>query len=66
VPPGSIILAFGMEQYTRDLVNQEEKITTKYGKETIFKPLPPVLLGGSDNPDLVRSILELISLVDSY
>jgi hypothetical protein len=74
VPPGSAILAFsaahlanvGVEQYARDLVAMENKIREKYGNETVFQPLPPVLLGGTDNTNLIRSIFELSMWVEFY
>jgi hypothetical protein len=74
VPPGSAILAFsaahlanvGVEQYARDLVAVETKIKEKYGHETVFQPLPPVLLGGTDNFNLIRSLFELSMWVEFY
>jgi hypothetical protein len=41
-------------------------IHTVLGKETIFQPHPPVLLGGTDNPDLVRAMFELVAWSDQY
>jgi hypothetical protein len=56
VPPGSAIMAFsaahlgnvGLEQYTRDLISFEEKLTGEFVRETVFQPLPPTLLGDTD------------------
>jgi hypothetical protein len=74
IPPGTLIMAFsashlaniGICQYTRDLVSIASKIAAKYGSETIFQPLPPLLLGGTDSKPLIRSILELIAWSNSY
>jgi hypothetical protein len=74
LPPGSAILAFsaahlanvGVEQYARDLVAMETKIKEKYGHETVFQPLPPILLGGTDNSNLIRSLFELSMWVEFY
>jgi hypothetical protein len=74
IPPGTLIMAFsashlanvGICQYTRDLVSMSGKIATKYGAETVFQPLPPLLLGGTDSKPLIRSILELIAWSNSY
>jgi hypothetical protein len=56
----------GVEQYARDLVAMETKIKEKYGHETVFQPLPPVLLGGTDNSNLIRSLFELFMWVEFY
>jgi hypothetical protein len=74
VPPGSAVLSFsaahlanvGLEQYTRDLITFEEKLLAKFGRETIFQPLPAILLGGTDNQDLIRSMLELSAWINIY
>jgi hypothetical protein len=74
VPPGSAILAFsaahlanvGVEQNVRDLVALEDKIKKKFRQETIFQPLPPVLLGGTDNTNLIRSLFKLSMWVEQY
>jgi hypothetical protein len=74
IPPGTLIMAFsashlaniGIGQYTRDLVSIANKIAVKYGSETIFQPLPPQLLGGTDSKLLIRPILELIAWSNSY
>jgi hypothetical protein len=74
VPPGSAILAFsaahlanvGVEQYAMDLVALEDKIKKKFGHETIFQPLPPVLLGGTENVNLIRSLFELSMWIEEY
>jgi hypothetical protein len=74
IPPGSVVMAFsaahlanvGLEQYTRDLVSMEEKLKSKYGQETNFQPLPPLLLGGTENKMLIRSLFELSMWVELY
>jgi hypothetical protein len=61
VPPGSVILLFsathlanvGLAQYTDD-------------KETVCLPLPPFVMGGTDNSDLIRSIYELVAWTEAY
>jgi hypothetical protein len=74
VPPGSLILIFsesflqtvGLELYAAELVQAQNRIHTVLGRETIFQPLPPILLGGTDDPALTRSIWELITWSDQY
>jgi hypothetical protein len=67
VPPGSVVLIFsashllnvGLSQYTADLVEANRVVEEKVGRETIFQPLPTILLGGTDSAQLIRSIAEL-------
>jgi hypothetical protein len=74
VPPGSVILLLsathlanvGLAQYTEDLLEASSKIKASVGKETICLPLPPLIMGGTDNVELVRSIFELMAWTESY
>jgi hypothetical protein len=74
VPPGSVILIFsasflqmvGLELYAAELVQAQNRIHSVLGKETICQPLPPVLLGGTDDQALIRSVWELITWSDQY
>jgi hypothetical protein len=74
VPPGSAVLVFsashlvnvGLEQYTADLVAAKRVIDEKIGRETVFQPLPPILLDGTGSPELIRLIMELNTWMDEY
>jgi hypothetical protein len=74
VPAGSVILLFsasflqqaGLELYTAELVQAEARIHAVIGKETIFQPLPPILLGGTEDSNLVRAMIELATWSDTY
>jgi hypothetical protein len=74
VPPGTVVMLFsaaylaetGIMNYCEELVSCIELIKSKIGKETIVVPLPPMLLGGSDSPALIRSTFELITWCESY
>jgi hypothetical protein len=74
VPAGSVILLFsasflqqaGLELYTAELVQAEARIHAVIGKETIFQPLPPILLGGTEDSNLVRAMMELVTWSDTY
>jgi hypothetical protein len=64
VPPGSVIMIFsaaflataGLELYTLELVESEKRIHNVLGRETIFQPLPPVLLRGTSDANLAHRI----------
>jgi hypothetical protein len=64
VPPGTTILLFsashlgavGTAAYTEDLLEAEKKLKEKFGAQTRVGPLPPILLGGTDNKQLDRSM----------
>jgi hypothetical protein len=64
VPPGSVILVFsatflatvGLELYTMEMQEAERRIHNVLGRETIFQPLPPILLGGTSDSNLIRSL----------
>jgi hypothetical protein len=74
MPPGSVLLIFsashllnvGLAQYTADLVEGIKTIEGKFGKETIVQPLPTIFLDGTDNEELIRTILELNEWVVDY
>jgi hypothetical protein len=74
VPPGTVVLIFsaaylaetGIVNYCEELISCMDLIQSKTGKETIVAPLPPMLLGGSDSPALIRSIFELITWCETY
>jgi hypothetical protein len=74
VPPGTVVMIFsgaylaetGIVNYCEELLSCIELIKAKTGKETIVAPLPPMLLGGSDSPALIRSIYELITWCEAY
>jgi hypothetical protein len=74
VPPGSVILVFsatflatvGLELYTLEMQEAERRIHNVLGRETIFQPLPPILLGGTSDSNLIRSLFELIEWSTSF
>jgi hypothetical protein len=74
VPKGSVIMLFsashlanvGVAEYAEQLIEASKRLKDKLGKETLVAPLPPVLLGGCNDPSLVRSLYELIVWSDSY
>jgi hypothetical protein len=49
-----------------DLLEASSKIKASVGKETVCLPLPPFVIGGTDNVDLIRSIFELVAWTESY
>jgi hypothetical protein len=49
----------GLQQYTVDLIEASKKIAAAAGSETICQPLPPFILGGTTNIELVRCMIEL-------
>jgi hypothetical protein len=67
VPPGSAVLLFSMSWladtgvvgYAEELIAMRMMIQDKLGKATRVLPLPPVTLGGTDQPAVTRSIFEL-------
>jgi hypothetical protein len=72
--PGSVVLIFsafhlanvGISQYAAYLVEAKRIMDEKVGRETIFQPLPPILLVGTDRSQLIRSIVELNAWTDDY
>jgi hypothetical protein len=74
VPKGSCILVFsashlaavGIAGYTEEFLVVKMMIKERLGKATIVLPLPPILLGGSDRPDLLREVCELMSWTEDY
>jgi hypothetical protein len=74
LPKGSIVLAFsaahltnvGLAQYAADLVEMGEAVKNKYGGETLFQPLPPIILDGIRDEQLVRALMELIMWSDDF
>jgi hypothetical protein len=74
IPKGSIVLAFsaahlinvGLAQYAADLVEMGEEVKNKFGGETLFQPLPPIILDGIRDEQLVRAIMELIMWSDDF
>jgi hypothetical protein len=69
VPQGSTILIFsashlanvGLAAYCSDLLKARDKIWKQTGNKTVVGPLPPILLGGSNNAELIRNIFELVA-----
>jgi hypothetical protein len=67
VPPGTAGLIWsashlgnvGTSAYAEDLVDAMKAIQVKYGKSTRVGPLAPALLGGCEDPALIRSIYEI-------
>jgi hypothetical protein len=51
----------GLAQYTVDLLDAIQKLKGSVGRDTSCLPLPPIILGGTENEDLVRSTFELIA-----
>jgi hypothetical protein len=74
VPKGSVVMIHsswhlanvGTAQYAVDLLAAMAKIKTALGKETICIPLPPFILGGTTNKELIRSCLELMAWYEDY
>jgi hypothetical protein len=69
IPPGSTFLLFsisslaemGVVGYAEELIAVASIIHGKLGKTTRVLPLPPVVLGGSDQAFIVRAVFELIN-----
>jgi hypothetical protein len=69
VQKGSCILIFsashlaavGTTEYAEEFLVFMMIIKERLGKATIVLPLPPILLGGCNRPDLLRNMFELIS-----
>jgi hypothetical protein len=72
--PGSVIMIFsfshlcnvGLSAYIEDLLLAEKVLTEKLGKETKVTPLPPMLLGGCDDKNALRSLQELMGWAAHY
>ena len=67
IPPGSQVvvssasqlMAGGLAAYTRDLSEAADQVEGIFNGEVDLIPGPPILLGGTDSPVLIRSVLEL-------
>jgi hypothetical protein len=67
VPPASAILLFsltnladvGVVGYVEEMLATIQTLKSKLGMATRVQPLPPVVLGGVDEPSTTRSLIEL-------
>jgi hypothetical protein len=73
-PPGSIILMssfahlgrVGLTAYINDLLWAESELKSKLGRDTIVRPLPPLLLPGCEDKTLIRDIYDLADWMKIY
>jgi hypothetical protein len=73
-PAGGLILLFsathlanvGLAAYIEDLLSVSNLLVEKLGRETRVRPLPPLLLPGCQDSDLVRDLFYLEGWVQRY
>jgi hypothetical protein len=74
LPPNSLILMFsascladmGSAAYAKQLLFALRVLQDKFGKATKTLPLPPIFLGGCDQPATVRAAFELLTWAEAY
>jgi hypothetical protein len=74
LPGSSIVLMLqvghlsnvGLESYVGDHLAAEQKIRSRFGKETMVGLLPPLLLAGSTSPATIRALHELLVWSEDY
>jgi hypothetical protein len=73
-PSGGIILIFsaahlanvGLVAYIQDLLAAETKLQARLSKETRVQPLPPLLLQGTGDSNLIRDLVSLEAWIKQF
>jgi hypothetical protein len=74
VPPGTLLMLFsashlanvGTAAYAGDYLEAGKKLKSKFWNLTRVGPLPPILLGGTNSKQLIRSIFGIENWFASY